>query len=242
MAHRGGGAEAPENSWRAFQHTSDLGLSYLETDAHATTDGVIVLHHDELLDRTTNSRGPLTARSWAELAKVRDLSGEGLVRLDEALERFPNLKFNIDAKSISVVGPLAQVAARNPERILVASFFTDYLRQVRRLAPEVATSLSQNEVATLVGLSRLPLDWALRLLPHKSGLRRAVAVQIPPQHKGLPILTQGLVRLAHALGMAVHVWDADDAPTWQQVLARGGDGIITDYPRMALEWLKARNV
>ncbi|MDO5494561.1 MAG: glycerophosphodiester phosphodiesterase family protein [bacterium] len=240
MAHRGGGAEVPENSLAALQHTSDLGLRYLETDAHATTDGVVVLLHDQLLDRTTTSTGLLTDRSWEELADVRDASGGALVRLDEALELFPHLRFNVDAKSDSVVGPLAELAARHPERVLVASFSDSRLRHLRALTPESATSLGQGEVARLVALSQLPLAAALPLARNVPAYRHAVAVQVPPQHRRIPVVTRRFVRLAHALGLAVHVWDADDAPTWQRVLAAGADGIITDYPTAARDWLTAR--
>lgn len=237
MAHRGGGAEVPENSWQSLEHTVALGLTHIETDTHATTDGVLVLHHDDTLDGTTDASGPIAARSWRELATVRDASGGGLVRLEEALERFPDLRFNIDAKSLAAVGPLAAAAARHPERILIASFSTTHLAQARRLAPDVATSLSQGEVTRLVALSRLPLDTAVGLGRRHPALRHAVAVQIPPRHRGIPVLTSRLVALAHELALAVHIWGADDAATWHSVLASGADGIITDHPTAALSWL-----
>ncbi len=240
MAHRGGAAEVPENSWSAFAHTVERGLKYIETDAHATTDGVVVLLHDEDLDRTTTGTGPVTARSWAELADVRDDSGEGLVRLDEALERFPHLRFNVDAKSDSVVEPLAELAAANPERVLIASFSDERLRRARALAPEVATSLGQSAVTRLVGLAQAPLSAAVPLARRVPAVREAVAVQVPPQHRGIPVVTRRFVRLAHALGLAVHVWAADDAATWKRVLGAGADGIITDHPTTARSWLAPR--
>lgn len=237
MAHRGGGAEVPENSWAAFAHTDALGIGYVETDTHATADGILVLHHDETLDRTTNASGPISARTWAELRNVRDLSGEGLVRLDEALERFPTLRFNVDAKSDAAVGALAGAAARNPNRILVASFSSVRLAQIRRLATTAATSLGQSEVARLVALSRLPLDAAVQIARRESYFGRAVAVQVPPRYRGVPVVTPRFTRLAHALGLAVHVWSADDAATWRAMLAAGADGLITDYPAAARAWL-----
>lgn len=240
MAHRGGAMEVPENSWQALEHTHSLGLQYLETDAHATTDGIVVLIHDELLDRTTNDVGPVTSRSWASLADVRDESGGRLVRLDEALERFPSMRFNVDAKSPSVLGPLVEFASAHPQRILISSFDDERLRRVRSLAPEVATSLGRGEVTQLVGLARLPLSTALRLAARTPAFRQAVAVQVPPRHRRIPVVTRRFVRLAHALGLAVHVWDADDAPTWASVLAAGADGIITDHPTEARGFLSAQ--
>nr|NLD40869.1 glycerophosphodiester phosphodiesterase [Actinomycetales bacterium] len=240
MAHRGGALEAPENSWTAIEHTRDLGLNYLETDAHATTDGVVVLLHDETLDRTTNAKGLVTARSWEQLAQVRDDSGGPLVRLDEALERFPGLRFNVDAKSDSVLEPLVEIASAHSGRVLVSSFSDRRLAVARALAPLVATSLGRGEVTRLVALSRLPHAAALRLARRVPAFRKVVAVQVPPHHRGIRVVTPRFVRLSHALGLAVHVWAADDAPTWAAVLAAGADGIITDHPRRARDWLAAR--
>ncbi|HZK04896.1 MAG TPA: glycerophosphodiester phosphodiesterase family protein [Actinomycetaceae bacterium] len=240
MAHRGGAAEVHENTWGSLRHIVDLGVSYVETDVHGTRDGVVVLQHDDALDRTTDTTGLLTARTWAELGGVRNLDGEPLVRLEDALEQFPSLRFNVDAKSDSVVGSLAEMAARHPDRVLVASFSTPRLLQVRRLAPSVATSLGQGEVVRLCALSRLPLASALRLAGCTKGFRHAVAVQVPPRYRGFRVITPRLVRLAHALGLAVHAWDSDAAASWEAVLEAGADGIITDFPTTARDWLAGR--
>ena len=61
IAHRGGAAHHPENSWPAFEHAVGLGYGYLETDAHATADGVLLAFHDRTLDRVT-AIGPGASR------------------------------------------------------------------------------------------------------------------------------------------------------------------------------------
>ena len=55
----------------AFRRAVDEGFGYLELDVHATADGVAVVHHDRVLDRTTDATGPLAARTAAELDRVR---------------------------------------------------------------------------------------------------------------------------------------------------------------------------
>jgi glycerophosphoryl diester phosphodiesterase len=57
IGHRGAAALAPENTWASFDVALDIGVDALETDVRATSDGVLVLLHDEHLDRTTNGQG-----------------------------------------------------------------------------------------------------------------------------------------------------------------------------------------
>ena len=87
LAHRGGAVDYAENSPEAFAAMRDLGFRYIETDARATSDGVAVLCHDETLDRTTDSKGPISGRTWRELQQVRGKDGNGILRVDEALKK-----------------------------------------------------------------------------------------------------------------------------------------------------------
>src|SRR5258708_26891215 len=71
FAHRGGAAHHPENSWRAFEHAVSLGYSYLETDVHATADGVLVAFHDRTLDRVTDRAGRISRLQHREVSAAR---------------------------------------------------------------------------------------------------------------------------------------------------------------------------
>ena len=69
-AHRGGAALRPENTIAAFDHGLSFGVDGLELDVHLSRDGVVVVHHDETLERTTNGRGPVASRTASELAQL----------------------------------------------------------------------------------------------------------------------------------------------------------------------------
>src|SRR3954462_168856 len=91
FAHRGGAASRPENTMAAFDHGLSLGADGLEFDVHLSRDGVVVVHHDKTLERTTNGSGPVADKTAAELAALdagcrfegnRGNAG-GVPRLDE---------------------------------------------------------------------------------------------------------------------------------------------------------------
>lgn len=236
LAHRGGSTEVVENSLAALEHTRRLGVTYLETDAHATRDGVVVLHHDANLGRLTGVRAEIADLTWRELSAIVDHSGAPPVRLDEALASFPELRFNVDAKSDDVVAPLTELARRNAERIGLASFSDTRLARIRALAPGVSTSTGQRETARLVALSRLPRGAAL-------AARRPLAptcLQVPLRHRGIPVVTARLLDLAHSLGLEVHVWTVDDPAEMVRLLDLGVDGLVTDVPSTAIRVLGAR--
>ena len=111
FAHRGGSALAPENTLAAFDNGLALGADGLELDVHLSRDGVVVVHHDRTLERTTNLAGLLADRSAAELARadagcrfVRDQTspfagqGIGVPTLDDVLARYPDRPIVVEMK------------------------------------------------------------------------------------------------------------------------------------------------
>src|SRR5215208_3789095 len=70
FAHRGGSALKPENTIEAFDNGLAVGADGLELDVHLSSDGVVVVHHDSALDRTTTLTGPTAARTADELRQV----------------------------------------------------------------------------------------------------------------------------------------------------------------------------
>jgi glycerophosphoryl diester phosphodiesterase len=244
LAHRGGGLEVPENSRAAVEHTVSLGLGYLETDVHATSDGVVVLSHDPTVDRVTDGTGAVGEMTWDRLARLRDRSGERLLRLDELLGDFPGLRVNIDAKDDAVVAPLVETVRRTgaAERVCLASFSDARLARLRSaLGPRVATSLGRRDIVRLAAASRMPgpaQRRALRNLPGPAD--GSVCTQVPVSHRGVPVVTPRFVAAAHRHGLAVHVWTIDEPAQMHALLDLGVDGLVSDRPRVLRDVLTAR--
>ena len=115
IAHRGGATLAPENTVAAFDAAvGRWRTEMLEIDVRPTADGEIVVFHDDVLDRCTDGTGPVEALTWSELQTLDaghahpDFRGQGVrvPRLDEVLDRFPTLRFNIAAGQPAQVAPV----------------------------------------------------------------------------------------------------------------------------------------
>jgi glycerophosphoryl diester phosphodiesterase len=227
MAHRGGALYEPnvgiENTLTAFANAVELGYRYLETDVHASRDGVVFAFHDRALGRLTDRSGRIADLDSAEVHKARVHGHEPIPTMAELFEEFPDARFNIDVKEDSAVDPTIELieATRTHDRICLASFSASRIQRLRRrLGARVATSLGSAEVARL----RTPLG-VLRRQAIASG---AACVQIPRRVGRLTLATAALVAEAHQHGLQVHVWTVNDPGQMAELLDLGVDGIITD--------------
>lgn len=220
FAHRGGAAHFPENSLRAFEHAVSLGYRYLETDVHATADGVLVAFHDKTLDRVTDRAGEIARLPYREVSAARIAGTDPVPLLEDLLGTWPQARFNIDAKAAPAVQPLAEALKRTAawDRVCITSFSAQRLGAVRRaLERPVCMAASPVGVAALrLGAPQPALAPRLRRL----GVRCA---QIP-----VNFATPSFLRRARAAGLQVHVWTINDRAVMGSLLDLGVDGIMTD--------------
>jgi glycerophosphoryl diester phosphodiesterase len=232
IAHRGGTAHAPENTLAAFEHAVGLGYRYLETDVHLTVDGVLVAVHDPDLRRTCGVDAEISAMTAAEVAEARVGGEHPIPLMEELFQRFPDVVFNIDAKSDASVEPLARMVERMGavDRVCLASF---ELARIRRfptlLGPTVMTNMSPAEIASLRVLGRI------------RGRRLRVA-QVPVRQGRVEVVTARFVASAHRQGIPVHVWTVDDPDEMHRLLDLGVDGIMTDRPQVLRDVLLERGI
>ena len=228
FAHRGGALHPDvidlENTLEAFASAVDLGFRYLETDVQTTSDGVLVVFHDAVLDRVTDHIGPILALRHADVSRVR-VGGRALIpTLEQALEAFPETRFNVDLKSASGVEPMAALVERMQahDRVCVGSFHERILRRFRQL--------TGGRVVTSCGVLAVGV---LRFAPFAAQVERLVrdpgrAFQVPHRHRGITYVDRRFVEMAHAGGRQVHVWTVDDRAEMEYLLDLGVDGLISD--------------
>ncbi|MFS0718336.1 glycerophosphodiester phosphodiesterase [Arthrobacter sp. 1P04PC] len=230
IAHRGFSPEGAENSMAAFRAAVGLGYRYLETDVHTTADGVLLLFHDETLDRVTDGAGRVSELSAETVARARIAGTEPIPQLAELVAEFPDARLNLDVKDWNSVETLAAAIERHGlhDRVLVASFSDRRRRAVlRRLSRPAASSAGMASNALFVLLGPLLPTPVMRRVTARA-LRGVDALQVPVRFGAVPVVTAGFVRRAHRHGLHVHVWTINEEAEMHRLLDLGVDGIVTD--------------
>lgn len=227
IAHRGGGVAAPENTLAAMRAGAAAGFRMVEFDVMLSRDGVPLLIHDDLLERTTDGHGAVCAHDAAELRRLDAgrwhspaFAGERIPTLDEALDLLwaLDLDANIEIKPAPGHGPATgeavarMVAARWPAGRplpLLSSFDFDALEVARRVAPHLPRGLL---------FERVPDDWATQMAAHD-------AVSLHCDHR-----QNDDVRLRAIVSASVPLlcYTVNDAACAAALIAAGVSGLFTD--------------
>jgi len=244
MAHRGGSGLAPENTVVAFETGLAAGATIIETDVHTSSDGVLILIHDDTVDRTTDGHGlvhemglkeikALDAAYWftADGGMTYPYRGKGIriPTLKEAFDRFPRGRFNIEIKQTDP--PLEQalldlVHSEGMERqVLIASMDDLSIEKVRQIDPTIPTNAGISETTRFI-------RWYPNIPPEDPVLARAF--QIP---QWVPLLFPRIIPNAKEAGIEVHLWTIDERRDMEIAILVGVDGIITNYPDILAELL-----
>ena len=243
FAHRGLAATtelsegAPENTLLAFAAAVGVGAQYVETDVHGSRDGVAVVSHDPDLTRLAGIQSAVSDYTMAELREIRLGFDQGFCSLAEALDAFPETRFNIDLKSADAIQPTVEaiLAANATSRVLVTSFSERRRLAAVRQLPDVATSVGASRFVLALAAGKLGLTPALRRALHEID-----CVQVPISQGPITVITPPMVRRLHAAGVEVHVWTINDAQTMHELLDLGVDGLVSDRADIALDVLHNR--
>ena len=236
-AHRGGSLLRPENTIPAFDHGLALGADGLEFDVHLSRDGVVVVHHDPMLERTTNGRGPIAALTADELSRLDagahfpGFAGAvgGVPTLRDVLRRYTSvaiiieLKLNEPELAHRTIDDIR--AADAVDRVALGSYGSRVLRAARAYEPRIQTGSSREE--TRLFLYRSWVRWPVR---HP----RYQEFQVPEMAGTTRVVSPRFVRYAHEANCPVKVWTVDDEGDMRRLLSWGVDAIISDRPDIAV--------
>lgn len=237
----------------AIDNGMALGSDGLEIDVQLSADGIPVVIHDHLLDRTTDRTGPVNALSAAELARVDagyrfELDGRhpfrgqgiGVPLLDDVLAKYAKTRIIIEMKggepALARAVAASILKADAIERTCVGSFYQSSIDAIRAEHPDITTSASLSEARWT--LHRSWVRWPF------VGKQPYVAFQVPEHSGRMRVVSRAFVRQVHKQGHVLQVWVVNDRDDVRRLLDWGVDGIISDRPDIAVatrdEWLNSR--
>ena len=225
--HRGDPESAPENTLAAFDAAVAAGVDYVETDVQRTADGLLVLLHDDDLDRTTDGHGPVAQASGEQVLALDagswfapEFGGERVITVDVFLdwvyERRP-LGAEIDIKTHGIGAELAERIAASPSKpqLSICSALPDELSEAKRVSPEVPCFLILEErdgdpieLVQACGADGADLPWEW--------------------------LDEELVGRMRRHGLGIMGSTASDEAALRELVRRGADFVDSDRPRTAL--------
>lgn len=231
-AHRGASGHAPENTMAAFRKAVELGSCGIECDVQLTSDGRLVICHDETLDRTTDGKGFIKDHSYSELMELDAGSwfddrfrNERIPELSQLLRlvRDNHLLLNIEIKSGIVLYPgiedkvIAQVKEFGLQDSVIISSFNHYsVKKCRDIAPDIKTGILYME-----GLYE-PWNY-MKVLDCQCA------------HPFYMALVPEIARELKARGYQINVFTVNDPQEAVKLAETGVDGIITNYPDRILQ-------
>jgi glycerophosphoryl diester phosphodiesterase len=237
FGHRGACAHAPENTLASFQKAYEEGAEAIELDVKVSSDGEVIVMHDQTLNRTTDGSGDLRKFTLAQLRKLdagskfnEAFKGEKIPTLREVLEHFGRkMKINIELTNYAtpndelvtlVVSLVRQFNLE--EQVMFSSFNPGNLRKARALCPVIP-----NGLLALDGpsgwLARSPLNF---VVPHEA------------LHPYFTDVNEALIEREHNAGRRVHIWTVNLEAQMRQMYSMGADAIFTDDPQLARKVLK----
>ena len=229
-AHRGASEYAPENTLSSFYLGLLQGANGIETDVQRTKDGVLVLFHDDTLDRVTDHRGRLCDHMWDQLkeAKVYGNAKNGfydrILTLSEFLEKFSayNLRFAIELKGEGVEEET--LAAVKGSGILGRTTFTAFryeaIQRIKALDPTARVGLltdstDDETVKALIAIG---------------------AEEIAPKAE---LITPALMEKWRNAGLGVRAWGVFNTALMEKMCSLGVDGMTVNFPDRLQAYLAA---
>lgn len=228
IAHRGFAGIYPENTMRAFIGAVKAGCDGIETDVHMTKDGVLVICHDETIDRTTNGTGYINSYNYSDLSKFdagikcgQEFSEEKIPTLDDLFDfvKDKDLLINIELKNniINYDGMEEKVIEKiyqyNLKDNVILSSFNHYsMLKVKEIDSDIKTGLLY-----MAGIFNV----------HEYA-KRCKADAIHPIY--LSVLDENIVKEIHRGGIAINAWTVNEESDMKKLIDLGIDGIITNYP------------
>lgn len=243
QAHRGASGYAPENTLASFKMAVEMNADGIECDIHLSKDGVFVVCHDDTIDRTSNGSGRIPEMTYEEISKYNFCckfhphyytdGGETAPTLEQMLDVVKDMKvINIEVKEFAgdetaALEKFYAILKKYDiiDRVIVSSFNVDLLKRLKELHGDVFTGYLYHP-----GVK----SDTYKCYPWEVAVQTALDHNCNAIHPEIKSLTKEVVDNAHAHGLKVNCWTANNREIVEKAKAIGCDGIITNYPDWGL--------
>lgn len=227
LGHRGARGEVLENTLLGFEHAQNLqsaGLAGVEFDVQLSSDGQLIIFHDDNLERMCGQQSHIDQLSMAEIQRHRQF-GHDIITLQSvvlALKHYRYIELEIKTHNRTDYGKLLNALTRE----LVDSPIASLPIVLTSFDVELHSQLQRSKL-----LTHLPRGLLIRT-PEALITAPNTALQLGCVQLGIhyPLLNRKIIQHCHRFGLPVSAWTVNDIDTIKQLIDWQVDTIITDYP------------
>lgn len=242
IAHRGAGKDAPENSLAAFRLGAENGYTMFECDVKLSKDKELFLHHDDVLDRTTNGEGLAKHYTWVELSKLDAGSWHSAHYAGESLARFEQLVDFIIANKLQLDVEIKPNPNEDYETgVATAKFLEAKLHFGTSAYPFLLSSFQPEslkgamDAVPAIPRALLVDDWENDVDKFFQILDDTACIGIITNYK---ILTEEIVERCHQSGRFVMIYTANEPEDIKHLFEIGVDSVITDNMKILKDYTR----
>src|SRR5712671_7911767 len=218
ISHRGAHQTLPENSIPAFLRAIELGADAIELDVHATSDGVVIVHHDPVVNAPAAARTRIADLSASEISRFPLAHGVEIPTLEKVLDAVGDRAMvYVEIKAADIEPLVVRCIRESRARCAVHAFDHRIVKAVKRIFPAIRTGV-------------------LEVARHIDPVASLVAAGAQDLWQEVSFIDEVLIARAHAANARVIAWTSDDVDQWETLSGMGVDGICTNRIAELAAW------
>jgi glycerophosphoryl diester phosphodiesterase len=218
ISHRGAHQTLPENSIPAFLRAIELGADAIELDVHATSDGVVIVHHDPAVTAPGAATSRLVDLSASELTRFPLAHGVEIPTLDAVLNAIGNrARVYVEIKAPDIEPLVVRCIRESSAACAVHAFDHRVVKTIKALFPAIRTGV-------------------LEVARHIDPVASLLAAGAEDLWQEASFIDDELIARAHSVNARVIAWTSDDVDQWETLGGMGIDGICTNRIAELATW------
>lgn len=236
IAHRGASGDAPENTIASFSKALEIGADVIELDVHQTLDSMVIVMHDEKLDRTTDKSGLIKNYNWVDIKDADAGSWFSTEFTGARIPTFEEVIQLINGRALLLIeikkgGKYYPGIERRTLAIIQANHAESWCR-IQSFSEAAVNNFMQ--IHSNVPVYKLVVGNIPALPLYHDGHAHWGNILKYKDVAGVNLyrsfVRKRIVKKLHDRGQQIFVWTVNEERDMKKFIALGVDGIITNYP------------